>query len=210
MYTKAMLKTKDNCGVCKAIKDNPKLVDEIFNTTYYLKTAGKSLRKVHEANQDKFSYKSLRNHVEKHQAMSEATFTKQHLNRIAKESEKQIIKRAIESKEVFDEVIGQGMQALAEGRLDVSTTHLLKAAELKKNFQLKEQDQQLAMMEMVYHFASGENKESGAYDRRIIEGETAESFDPTQELTDDSERRTAQSRAFYQSLAGDAAPSGSD
>lgn len=205
-----MLKRKETCAVCKQIKDTPKLLDEIFNTTFYLKTAGKSLMQLHKDYEDKFSYKSLRNHVQKHQFMSEDQYTKRHLNKIAKDSERQIINRAIESKTVFDEIIGRGMQDLQDGKLDVNTGHLLKAAELKKNFQLKEQDQQLAMMEMVYHFASGENKESGAYDRRIIEGQTAESFDPTEELTDDSERRTAQSRAFYESLTRDAASSGSD
>lgn len=205
-----MLKAKQTCAVCKQIKQTPKLLDEIFNTTFYLKTAGTSLMQLHKGYEDKFSYKSLRNHVQKHQFISETQFTKQHLNKIAKDSERTLIKQAIESKAVFDEVIGRGMEALQAGELDINASHLLKAAELKKNFQLKEQDQQLAMMEMVYHFASGENKESGAYDRRIIEGQTVESYDPTQELTDDSERRTAQSRAFYESLTGDAAPPRSD
>lgn len=205
-----MLKRKSSCAVCQEITESPKLIDEIFNTTFYLKTAGKSLMQLHGDYKDKFSYKSLRNHVQKHQFMSEDQYTDRHLKKIAKESERQIIKQAIESKQVFDEIIGQGMQNLQEGKLDVNTSHLLKAAELKKTFQLKEQDQQLAMMEMVYHFASGENKESGAYDRRIIEGQAVEAYDPTQESAGDSERRTAQSRGFYESLIGDAAAPGSD
>lgn len=205
-----MLKRKETCAVCKQIKETPKLLDDIFNTSFYLKSSGKSLMQLHADYRDKFSYKSLRNHVAKHQFMSEDQYTKRHLNKIAKDSERRIIKQAIDSKSVFDEVIGRGMEALQAGEIEVSTNHLLKAAELKKNFQLKEQDQQLAMMEMVYHFASGENTESGAYDRRIIEGETAESYDPATELADDSERRTAQSRAFYESLTGDAPAPGSD
>lgn len=198
-----MLKKKPTCAVCKAIKDDGRLLQDIYNTKHYLKTKGLSLLQFHELHKDQFSYKSLRNHVLKHQFISEDDYTKRHLNRIAKESEQKIVRRAVESREVFDEVIGKGMEELQKGNLEVTTTHLLSAAKMKKEFQLKEQDQQIAMMEMVYHFASGENKESQAYDRRIIEGQAVEDYDPTAELTDDSERRTAQSRDFYESLAGD-------
>lgn len=205
-----MIKYHKLCKVCAAIKDDKRLVQDIFNTKFYLKTTGLSLQKLQEQHTDKFSYPTLLNHVKKHQFMSEVDYTKRHLNTISKQAEQSIIRRAIESKEVFDEVIGKSMEKLQAGEMELNANHLLRAAELKKNFQLKEQDQQLAMMEMVYHFTSGENTESRAYDRRIVEGQAVEAYDPAAELTDDTSRREMESRAFYQSLAGDTAPSGAN
>jgi len=201
-----MLKVNNLCAVCQSIKADPKLLESIFKTKYYLRGSGQSLMSLHDDYKNLFSYKSLRNHCEKHQFMSEDQFTKRHLSTIAKKAEQNIVRRAFESKQVFDDVIGEGMQRLADGEMEINANHLLRAAELKKSFQLKEQDQQLAMMEMVYHFSSGENKESRAYDKRVVEGETVSDYNPTAELADDPERRTVQASTFYQSLTGDAAP----
>lgn len=205
-----MIKYVSSCAVCKAIKGNKKLIDELYGTRFYLKTSGISLSEFHRRYSDKFSYPSLTNHVKKHQFISEVAFTNRHLAQASQKAERTLIRQAIESREVFDEVIGQGMEKLQSGEMEINTDQLLKAAALKKNFQLKEQDQQLAMMEMIYHFASGENNRSQAYDRRIAEGKEVEDYDPSIDLAEDSDRRTEQSRTFYQSLAGDAVASGTD
>lgn len=169
-----------------------------------MKTTGPSLLSISQKYPADFTYESLKNHVRMHQFQSEDDYTEKHLQKVAEQHEKSIAKRVIESTEVFDEVIGQAMEKLQAGELKVDTKDLLSAAKLKKEFQLKEKDQQLAYMDMVYHFASGEDHLNNAYDRKILEGEEAEHFDPAQEPTADIERRTDQSRAFYQSLTGDA------
>jgi len=205
-----MLKFTKNCKVCVAVKDNKLLLEEIFNSKYYLKTRGKSLLKIADEHRDLFRYESLKNHVAKHQFISDVDFTNRHMAQMAQKAERQVIKQAIESKTVFDEIINQGMEELQSGNLSVDTKDLLQAAKLKKEFQLKEQDQELAMAEMMWHFASGENNRSEAYDRRVIEGEAVTSFDPASDLAEDFDRRKVQSRTFYQSLAGDAPTPRSD
>lgn len=208
-----MLKFNKRCTTCVAVKEDEKLLKEIFNSKFYVGRAdAPSLQSIANKYKDKFSYVSLQNHVKRHQFMSETDFTKRRLQQVAKDAEKSIIRKTIESTDVFNEVIGKGMEALQNGELNIQTRDLLKAAELKKGFQLKEQDQQLAMMEMVFHFTSGEadNLKSRAYDRRTIEGEAVEHYDPADESTADIERRTAQSSSFYESLAGDAPSPGTN
>jgi hypothetical protein len=206
-----MLKYNSRCNVCLAVKDNTRLLNEIFNSSFYLgRGAGPSLQSIAKKYEKLFKYVNLTNHCKKHQFISDKDFTNRSLNKIAKDAEHSIIKRSIESKQVFDEVIGRGMEDLQSGKLTVDTKDLLNAAKLKKDFQLKEQDQQLAMMEMVMHFASGENNESKAYDRRVVSGQTVADYDPADGVTADFERRKAQSSAFYQSLAGDASPPRAD
>lgn len=202
-----MIKFRKNCPVCTAIKGNAVLTNRIYNSAFFMKGKGESLLQIAEDNKGSFSYHSLKNHVKKHQFLSEEDFTKRHLNHIAQTAEKTMLKRAIESKQVWDEVISVGMQRLQEGELKFTAGHLLKAAKDKSDFEFKQKDQQLVLMEMVAHFASGEynREDSRPYDRRIVEGEAVTDFDPAARITDDSERRENESRSFYQSLAGDAA-----
>ncbi len=184
-----MLKTNKKCNVCILIRDgrNKSLLNRIYNSKYYMKT-GESLIKIAEDYPDKFQYANLLNHCKKHQFLSEEDFTNRHLGGIVKKAEAQMMKRAIESTHVWDSIIDQGMESLESGGLTVTANHLLKAAKDKQDYQFKKKDQQLAMMEMVYHFASGENKQelSKPYDeakldehnRQFIEGETLPDNNP--------------------------------
>jgi hypothetical protein len=207
-----MLKLKKTCKVCQAVKQNKRLLNEIYNTKFYLKTRGTTLTEVSNKYPHLFTYDSLKNHVKKHQFIDEEDFTNRHLNQLAKQAQSKMLRQSIESKEVFNEIIGMGMEQLQAGNLQVKTKDLLSAAKYKKEFELKEKDQEIAMIDMVMHFASGENNniESSKYDRRIIEGKTVTDYNPAEESPTDSERRETQSRAFYQSLTGDATPPGTD
>lgn len=182
-----MLKKNSQCNVCRVIESHPKLLKDIYNTSYYMKGSSNSLRNLHadfaQANGSQFTYESLLNHVKKHQFMSDKDFNDRHLRQIANTAEKAILKQAIESKTVWDEVINQGMEKLAAGEITMKTADLLKAAKDKSDYELKVKDQQLAMADMIYHFASGANTESRSYDKRVIEGQAVTDFDPTQELT---------------------------
>jgi len=208
-----MLKFQPKCKVCVAVKDNERLLNEIFRSKFFIRGGdGYSLAQLADKYEAKFSYDSLKNHVKKHQFLSEKQFTEQSLQAAAKKASQQIAVRAVESSQVFETIMSQGMNALEDGDMELTANHLLKAAELKKTFQLKEQDQQISMMAMVAHFASGENDagRSKAYDRRIIENEAVTDFDPTLDSPEDSDRRSAQASTFYQSLAGDAAAPGAN
>lgn len=205
-----MLKLNKLCKVCDEVKENTSLLNRIYNTKYYLKSSKESLNQLHEEYADVFSYRSLLNHVKKHQFMSDGDYKDRHLRKIAKDAEKKILKRQIESKEVWDEVISQGMEKLQSGELSMRTSDLLKAAKDKSDHEMKVKDQQLAMAEMMWFFASGENNESRSYDRRIIEGKTVTDFDPTEESTGDSGQRPNGSSDIHNATSWDALAPGTD
>lgn len=139
-----------------------------------------------QANGSQFTYESLLNHVKKHQFMSNKDFNDRSLRKIAKDAERAILKQAIESRTVWDEVINSGMEKLASGELNMKAGDLLKAAKDKSDYELKVKDQEMAMAEMIFHFASGENNESRNYDRRIIEGQAVTDYDPTEGIAGDT------------------------
>lgn len=204
-----MLKPHPTCNVCKAIVDNSKLRDRIFASKAYLPHSDLSLQKVHEEFSDLFSYRALLTHTKKHQFMSQEDFNKRSLERIVKDTHNQIIKKRLESADVFDEVMNQGMEQLQDGSMKIKATDLISAARYKKEFQLKEKDQELQMAEMMWHFASGENKESRSYDRRIIEGQAVTDYDPTKVVTNDSGPGENESSDIYHSVTWDAITQGS-
>lgn len=175
-----MLKLKKNCTVCIQIQKDPKLEKEIFNTTFYVRNNNRTLKDVHDRHRDYFSYDALRNHVKKHQFLSERQATERSLQNTKNKFVAVSREKTVEAKEVWDEVIQQGLDDIRTGKVVVKPEALLKAAKDKSDYDLKVKDQQMAMAEMMWHFASGENKESGNYDRRIIEGQTATDYDPTQ------------------------------
>lgn len=195
-----MLKINKLCKVCVAVKESPKLLDDIFATTAYIKSSKVSLAQLHKDYANKFSYRALMNHVKHHQFLSDEDFKERHLRDIAKKAERQVLKRQIESSQVWDEVITQGMEKLQTGELSMKTADLLKAAKDKSDFELKTKDQELAFAEMMYFFASGENQSNlrKPYDRRFVEGETVENNHPSSPITGNSgEGENGPSPVYY-------------
>lgn len=187
-----MLKPHKLCVVCKQIEKNPKLLTDIYNSSFFMKGSSVSLKDIYEDYQQvhgaQFSYSALRNHVKKHQFMSEKDFNNRHLRQIASQAEKQMLKKKIESVEVWDKVINQGVEMLENGELNMKTADLLKAAKDKSDFELKTKDQEMAFAEMMYFFASGENQTNlrKPYDRRFVEGETVQNNYPAAGTAEDS------------------------
>ena len=102
------------------------------------------------------------------------------------------------------------MEKLQSGELTMRTADLLKAAKDKSDHEMKVKDQQLAMAEMMWFFASGENNESRSYDRRIIEGKAVTDFDPTEESTGDSDSRSNGPSNLHNAVTWDALTPGPD
>lgn len=205
-----MLKLNKLCKVCDEVKENTKLLNRIYNSKYYLKSSKESLLQLQEEYADVFSYRSLLNHVKKHQFMSEGDYKDRHLRKIASDAEKKILKRQIESKEVWDEVINQGMEKLQSGELQMRTGDLLKAAKDKSDHEMKVKDQQLAMAEMMWFFASGENNESRSYDRRIVKGAAVTDFDPAEVTTGSIDQGENGPSDLHNTVTWDAITSGAD
>lgn len=164
---------------------------------------GESLAHIAE-DYTEFKYSNLLNHVKKHQFLNKEDFNKRHLTQIANQAEKTLLKHTIEAKQVWDSVIDKGMEKLEKGEISLKTGDLLKAAKDKSDYDFKVKDQQMAMMEMVYHFASGESTESREYDRRIIKGQAVTYYDPADESTEDSRRGADRPSGVYYPPAWDA------
>ena len=209
-----MLKFHPLCKVCDEIKTkgNKKLLNDIYNTSYFLKGSKTSLRQLAFDYQQYFNYDNLRNHVKKHQFMSEKDFNNRHLREISKKAERQILQKKLDSVEVWNDVIETGMERLKNGEMVVKTGDLLKAAKDKSDFQFKKQDQEFKLAEMIFFFASGENDSNltKAYDRRIIEGETAEHIDATAELAASVDSGENRPDSVYYPPSWDASPSGTN
>lgn len=169
-----MLKLHKLCNVCKHAEDNPKLLKAIYDSKAFIPGSSVSLKNVWDAYSQSgayFSYEALLNHSKKHQFMNEKDFNSRHLRQIAKDAEKKILKRSIESGQVWDKVIEVGMQGIEDGTLVMKTADLLKAAKDKSDYELKTKDQQLAYAEMMYYFASGESEQTlrKPYDRKVVQ-----------------------------------------
>jgi len=191
-----MIAYKKNCAVCKQIKLTPKLADEIYKTTAYDRTSKVSLATLQKLYGSKFSYPSLINHSKKHQGISAEDLSERHLNNIVKKAEKEITKKNIEAKDVWSTILDLGHEQIGDGTIKLKASDVTKAAKDKSDYELKVKDQELAMIEMVYHFASGENKApilgkvvgkrtDGDPARTIIEAETIPDFDSAEESTGD-------------------------
>ena len=192
------------CKVCQAVQKDPELMDLIYKSRFFMGDSGLSIKQIADKYQDQFAYPSILKHVKKHQTLNSEEFNERRMRSIRKRAENRAIKQEIKAITVWDEVMQQGLDQLRSGNMKIKATDLLKAAKDKSDTQMKKKDQELATIEMVMHFASGESEriESKKYDRRIIEGENVTNFDPTRDLAGSDQRRQDQSSDFYQSLAG--------
>jgi hypothetical protein len=200
-----MIKTHKLCAVCNTILSQPKkwegrLAKRIYGSRYYMPSSDYTLAVVAREYKDKFSYESLLNHAKKHQALSEVDFNDRQLRQKTNEVQKKMMQRAITSQEVWEKVIDKGMDGLENGSIKLSATHLLAAARDKSNFDIRFAGQQMALMDMVAAYASGEKLPEGVKEGSyVIEGELAGG------TGDADTAREIRSRAFYQRIAGDAA-----
>lgn len=205
-----MLKPHSRCPVCKECQKNPKLLKDIYNSTAFLKTSSLTLLQIFkeytQIHGEVFGYRNLLNHTKKHQFMNEHDYTNRHLKQLAHSAEKSVLRQKLDSMQVWDKVIDEGMDRLSSGDLSMKTSDLLKAAKDKSDFELKTKDQQLAMMEMVMYFASGENNESDKYDRRAVTATKVQDKRPATEFTEDTDGGEGGPGGVYYPPAWNAAP----
>lgn len=208
-----VIKYSKKCNVCKAIKQNKKIGQDIFNTKFYISTNIKTLTDIAQEYHEFFSYDSLKNHVKRHQFMDKEDFNKRSMKMIADRQQNIVKAEDIKNqdvKDIWNRVIQQGIQDMEDGKVVIKPADLLKAAKDKSDYELKVKDQQMAYAEMMWHFASGESNESKNYDRRIIEGQTADYYDPTEGTTGDSGAGQDRPSDIHNSIAWNALTQGAD
>ena len=156
-----MIKYKSNCAVCKLLKENKKLTQRIFESSYFIPHSEESLYQIfQDYNKDQlfFSYPSLLNHVKKHQFISVGQYQTKMIKHAEEKMEIVAAHKAVQRVKAADavqSVIERGNQRLEDGEINVSTGELLRASQIKLTQESKEKDQQLQILEMIASFASG-------------------------------------------------------
>lgn len=195
------------CNVCALIlSGDSELQKRIYNSKYFNLTSGESLAKIQESYGGQFHYNSIVAHVKKHQTVGDVDRVRRSAKIIATRQENKIVeaRKDIKPDVVWDDVIEQGLEDLKEGKIKLTASHLLKAAADKSTAQLKRKDQDIKLSEMIWHFASGESNESRAYDKAIIEGETATGYNPAAVTAASVDNLKNRSSNIHQPPAGDA------
>lgn len=181
----------NKCKTCKLSKIDKQLKRRIYQSAYFSEYGTETLTSIHRDYKSAITYKSLLIHCQRHIVLKEGELKrlqakygqvdipeKKPAVPISGGELRKVVKQQRED-EVFDSVIDAGMEKLKAGELKITTDHLIRAADSKANLSLRRKDQELKIQEMIWHFASGEAEGNKAYDQRIIEGETATTYDAT-------------------------------
>lgn len=221
---KPTIKYEKKCGVCRKCRNNPELTKRIWASRYFDKNTPGAESLMTISKKFNIGYQSLLIHIRKHQNLDPEQKSMVELERIAKRAElTQIIQegplaapKVNNATQVWDDVITTAQEALKSGEMKLTANHLLKAAKDKTDYDIKKKNQDMAIQEMMWHFASGEAvnisalyNENGSVGngRGIIEGEASTVDDITKifaGLTDAGEEGPSD---FHNETAGDATSS---
>lgn len=151
-----MLKFKKNCKICNLVREDRKLLKRIYECGYYVPGSSDSLLAISRDNVGRFSYQGLKNHAKQHQFIDSEAYTNAMLQKQDEKAQKVAIRKAVKAADAVQTVINRGNERLENGEIDVETADLLRASQIKINQEAKEKDQQLAILDMMAHFISGE------------------------------------------------------
>lgn len=103
-----------------------------------------------------FTYDNLKNHIKKHQFIDSQDYTDKMLQHEDKKLEKKAVQKAVKAVDAVQSIIDIGNERLVNGEITVDTNQLIRASQVKMAHESKQKDQELATIEMVAHFLSGE------------------------------------------------------
>jgi hypothetical protein len=182
---RGMIKYRPNCAVCTLIRSDKKLMRRIYNSRDFI-PGGESLRSIHNDYEGKFAYASIRNHAKKHQFINLEAYNKKQLELQDEKEEELAVAKIVKAVDAVQSVINKGHEKLEAGELDITTDNLIRASQVKMNQEAKEVDQQLAILEMVAAFSSGQlntqriNPNAHLNDKDLID------YDPSIPITTDN------------------------
>lgn len=163
-----MLVLRKQCKWCQEVRKNKPLLNRIYDSSFFIPHGQESLATI--ATAVGMNYNSLKMHVNKHQFIDSAQYTEKMLQRADKDAEKKAVRRAVKAVDAVQSVIEIGMQRLEDGDITVDTNQLIRASQVKMTQESKAKDQELATIEMVAAFLSGET----AGERVYVEPEVME------------------------------------
>lgn len=176
-----MIEYRKNCNTCKLAKSNKTFELALDNSTYFNPKSTSSVRSI--AIQYNLPEKPLRNHLKKHHFITKEQKERKIEQSIMEKEDRKAIQKLVTHSDIRSEVMTRGLEQIKKGEIKLSARDVLTASKDQMNYEMQTKNTQLKMMEMMWHFASGESNESEKYDRQLIENETATSFDPTQTIT---------------------------
>lgn len=220
------LRFEVRCLVCQRAAHSTRFHKDVINSRHFFPNNKEALSLLEISKQHNVNYNSLLRHIKNHVTIDPEELTNMEMERIATRQEKQskleearslgqvsqefgvVVKTS--PTDVWDEVIDKAREGISDGTIKLTANHLLKAAKDKSDYEIKKKNQDIAIQEMMWHFASGEAFASGNYDRKIIEGKEATDYDVTEisaGYTDEGEDR---SDSVYPGIVGDAPSSRTD
>lgn len=156
-----MLVYQKQCKICQMVRKNKPLLERIYNSKYFVPHGRESLKNI--ADDTGLTYNALKNHVNKHQFIDSQDYTEKMLRQADKEAEKKAIRKAVRAVDAVQSIIEIGSKRLEDGEITVDTNQLIRASQVKIAQEGKQKDQELATIEMVAHFLSGENAGDRVY-----------------------------------------------
>ena len=213
-------KIQKACKICQLCVKNKAFEDAIWNSKKFRKHDKNAQTLLQVSKDYNVTYNNLLVHVRKHQNMTLDRYNDKELAKIAKRAELKtkiqeagVMPAAVKTNQsvaVWDNVIETALDQVKSGEIKLNANHLLKAAKDKSDFDIKKKNQDMALMEMMWHFASGEAMGSMEYDRRFIEGQTPADYNAADVVAGHLEEWQTRPGYIHNGTTGDAAPSGSD
>lgn len=197
------------CKLCNMSVKNKKVHEMIINSRKFYPGNKDAVPLKEVARNLNVHYNSMIRHVTKHVAVSPDELSEREMDRIIRRNDKastiQEYDAGAKATDVWNEVIEKAKVGLQDGSIKLTANHLLKAAKDKSDYEIKKKSQDMAIQEMMWHFASGEALGSTQYDtRRIIEGEEGEAYDPTQVFAGFIDEGETRSSGVHPGTTGDA------
>lgn len=197
------------CKVCNISIKNKKVHERILNSKKFFPSSrdAETLKSI--SDDTGIDYVNLQRHVQRHIAQSPDELSEAEMDRIVRRTEKAAVIQDYDAgaraTDVWNEVIEKAKEGLKDGSMKLTANHLLKAAKDKSDYEIKKKNQDMAIQEMMWHFASGEALGSTEYDkRRIIEGEAPDTYDPTQVFAGFIDEGASRSSDIHPGVSGDA------
>lgn len=199
------------CDVCKLSLKKKDLHQRILNSRKFFPSNKQAETIQAIADSYKIGYISLIRHIKNHVAINPEEVLEAEMQRLANRADAQNKLEAMPTysagpvpTDVWNDVIEKAKEGLEDGTIKLTANHLLKAAKDKSDFEIKKKNQDMAIQEMMWHFASGEALGATKYDRRIIEGGTGEDYDPTSVFAAIADTGEERSSGVHPGATGDA------
>lgn len=156
-----MLVLARQCSICARVKKDKQLLKRLYASSWFVPHSRESVRDIVKLYN--LSYQATLNHLKKHQFIDSQDYTDKMLQHADRQAKELAVRKAVKAHDAVQTIIDKGMERLESGEINVDTNQLIRASQVRMAYDAKKKDQELATIEMVAHFLSGENASSRVY-----------------------------------------------